>query len=267
MSEVYRKSKREERIGQKRINCQGCLMKVIEYQNSNNITVEFQDEYKYKTKNSWANFNIGNIRNLYTPTVCGVGIVGSKYKTSFNNIHFKEYSTWKDILRRCYCENYTTKNSTYKDCSVCDEWLLYENFYEWLHSQENFEKWLNGDRWAIDKDIIKKGNKIYCPEYCCLVPMNVNSLFLKNDINRGEYPVGIHYNKRARSFVPSCNDPYIGKAVNLGYYGKPDDAFYLGYKPYKEKIIKQVAEDEYKKGNIIKRCYDSMMSYEVEITD
>ena len=39
------------------------------------------------------------------------------------------------------------------------------------------------------------------------------------------------------------------------------------YKEYKEKIIKQVAQDEYNKGNIIKECYDAMMKYEVEITD
>ena len=39
------------------------------------------------------------------------------------------------------------------------------------------------------------------------------------------------------------------------------------YKIYKENIIKQVAEIEYLNGNITKRCYDAMLSYEVEITD
>ena len=36
---------------------------------------------------------------------------------------------------------------------------------------------------------------------------------------------------------------------------------------YKEKVIKRVAQEEYDAGNITKRCYESMMNYEVEITD
>ena len=39
------------------------------------------------------------------------------------------------------------------------------------------------------------------------------------------------------------------------------------YKIRKENTIKQVAKEEYDKGNITKRCYDAMMKYKVEITD
>lgn len=47
----------------------------------------------------------------------------------------------------------------------------------------------------------------------------------------------------------------------------PEQAFYFGYKPYKETIIKQVAQEEYDKGNITEKCYEAMMNYEVEIDD
>ena len=50
-------------------------------------------------------------------------------------------------------------------------------------------------------------------------------------------------------------------------YPTPEDAFYFVYKPFKEKYIKERAEEEFEKGNITKRCYDAMMRYEVEITD
>ena len=36
---------------------------------------------------------------------------------------------------------------------------------------------------------------------------------------------------------------------------------------HKENLIKQVAKEEYSKGNITKQCYEAMMKYEVEITD
>ena len=153
--------------------------------------------------------------------------------------------------------------------TCCEEWLLYENFYEWLHNQENFNKWYSEDKWDLDKDILKKGNKIYSPETCCLVPHNVNSLFSKGDISLQNLPIGVF--KRNDRYGYQAQIIY-GKNKNRAkstYYNypTPEDAFYLGYKPTKEEYIKRIAQEEYEKGNRTKRCYDAMMNYQVEITD
>ena len=153
---------------------------------------------------------------------------------------------------------------TYKDAICCTKWLLYENFCDWLHSQSNFDKWKNGERWAIDKDIILKGNKIYSPETCCLVPHNVNMLFIKNDIDRSNLPIGVKRN--GNGFQAFCNNPYTNKQESLGTYSTPEQAF-QAYKIYKENIIKQVAQIEFENGNITEECYNAMMIYEVDITD
>jgi hypothetical protein len=50
-----------------------------------------------------------------------------------------------------------------------------------------------------------------------------------------------------------------------GSFNTPEDAFYLGYKPFKENIIKQKAE-EYK-DVIPSKLYDAMYNWVVEITD
>ena len=52
----------------------------------------------------------------------------------------------------------------------------------------------------------------------------------------------------------------------LGTYKTPEEAF-QAYKVYKETYIKEVAEREYQKGTISKKCYDAMMKYEIEMTD
>lgn len=143
--------------------------------------------------------------------------------------------------------------------------MNYESFCDWLHSQSNFDKWKNGSRWALDKDILNKGNKIYSPENCCLIPQNVNCLFLKREAERGKYPIGVRYTNNG--FIAVCRNPFLDKSEELGSYYTPENAFYFGYKPYKEKIIKQVAQVEYDKGNITEKCYEAMMKYEVEITD
>lgn len=133
-----------------------------------------------------------------------------------------------------------------------------------MHSQPNFDKWYSGKRWAIDKDILVKGNKVYSPDVCCLVPQNVNCLFLKREAERGDYPIGVGY--KNESFLASCHNPFTNRKEELGYYSTPEKAFYT-YKDYKENLIKQVAQIEYDKGNITKECYDAMMNYKVEITD
>ena len=121
-----------------------------------------------------------------------------------------------------------------------------------------------GSRWALDKDILIKGNKEYSPSACCLIPQNVNCLFLKREALRGEYPIGVRY--KEDGFVARCRNPFEDKAVELGNYSTPERAF-QAYKIYKEDIVKQVAKVEYRNCNITKECYEAMMSYKVEIDD
>lgn len=183
--------KGKERIGEVRLNNQGCLMKITEYIDANNITVEFQDEYGFKVNTQYGQFKLGEVKNPYYPSVFGVGIIGTKYPLRENGKNTKEYVSWKSVLRRSFDEKLKKRYITYKSVECCEEWLLFENFYEWLHSQENFDKWFNGDKWEIDKDILVKGNKIYSPDTCCLVPHNINSLFTKSNATRGDLPIGV----------------------------------------------------------------------------
>ena len=250
---------------EEKLNNQGCLMRIVECINNTNIVVEFQDNYKFRVNTIYANFKSGSIKNPYYPSVFGVGITGIKYPRCIDCKNTREYETWKQMLRRCFSKREKERNHAYIKAACCDEWLNYENFYEWLHDQSNFNQWISGKRWALDKDILIKINKLYSPETCCLVPQNVNCLFLKREAERGRYPIGVSYRKDG--FLASCHNPFTNKREEIGYYSTPENAFYLGYKPYKENIIKQVAEIEYNSGNITEECYRAMMNYEVEIDD
>lgn len=261
-------NRKEERVGLERLNNQNSLMRVLAYNNAHDIVVGFQDEYKTEVHTQWANFVRGNVKNPYAPSVLGVGIIGSKYDTVNKSKNIKEYDLWYDMLERSYDKKCKEKYPAYKNVTCCDEWLNFENFYEWVHNQENFYKWLNGSRWDLDKDILVKGNKVYSPEACCLVSNRVNCLFTKNDSKRGNYPIGVTYNKKSGKYVARIsklgnNGKY---RESLGYYNAPEEAFQV-YKEAKESYIKQIAQEEYAKGNITKQCYDAMMNYQVEIAD
>ena len=259
-----KEEQRRQRIGEMKYNNQGCLMKIIQYNTSKDIIVEFHDKYGAKIHTEYINFKKGNVRNPYYPKICGVGISGNQKPIIQNGKNAKEYEAWVNIIKRCYNKKVKNKYPAYNNATCCDEWLLYENFYEWLHGQPNFDKWLCGHQWSVDKDILIKGNKLYSPNTCCLVPSNVNAIFIKCDSCRGDLPIGVIEGKN--SFKARCNNQLLNKIVYLGSYSTTKQAF-KAYKTYKEKHIKEVAKIEYDKGNITKRCYDAMMNYEVEITD
>lgn len=245
----------KERVGLKITNCQGLEMTCIEYNNAFDIIVEFKTPY-YRVKNNWCNFKKGNIKNPYYPSIYGVGIVGERSTVNEDGKRLKEYVAWVGMLQRIYRDN------AYKDCSICKEWLFFENFYNWLHSQPNFDKWLNNKKWDIDKDILIKGNKVYSPDTCCLVPSYINTLFIKSNKARNSLPIGVR--RSGNKYIAICNN--LNSRIYLGTYDNLNDAF-CAYKEYKEKLIKNIAQEQYNNNNITKQCYESMMNYRVEITD
>lgn len=250
-------------VGEENINYQGCLMKIVRYNGFKDVLVEFQDIYKDKTHTRYDDFLKGRVQNHYYPDTFGIGISGRQIKFNDKSLPNKEYRTWFNVLQRCYDKDFKDKHPTYMNATCCEEWLLYDNFYEWIHSQDNFNQWSILKRSSIDKDILVKGNKIYSPDTCCLVTDRVNILFTKRDSERGDCPIGVskHNNKFRAQFTMN------GKHISFPVRDNPSDCFYLDYKPFKENLIKQVAEEELKNGNITKVCYEAMMKYEVEITD
>ena len=245
----------EKRLGQENYNNQNCLMKIVEYKNYDNIVVEFQDDYKYKTKKTYRNFINGKIFNPFFPNVKGVGFIGD-LKNSTNSII---YNCWVNMLSRCYDENFKRKHPTYQECLVCEEWHNYSNFYKWY--KENYYNFNNNERLQLDKDILVKGNKIYSPETCCFVPKRINSLFVKKDANRSEV-IGVRRYKNTSKWISRLLKN--GKEECLGIYETKEEAFHA-YKEAKEIYIKEIA-DNYKE-IIPQKLYNAMYNYQVEITD
>lgn len=247
------------------LNKNKCVMKIISYTNRNDVIIEFQDQHKAQVHTALSNIRTGNVKNPYYPSVFGVGIIGNKYPTYISKGNpTKEYVMWKAILNRCFYKQ-ANNIQCYEDCTICDEWLLYENFYEWVHSQENFEQLYNSKiRFDVEKDILIKNNILYSPNTCCIVPHNVNALFVKQQFHRGDYPIGVCYDKEQDKYAS-----YLcihGRQHRLGRFNSIEEAF-INYKMEKEKLIKKIAQEEYDKGNITQKCYKSMINYEVEITD
>ena len=91
------------------------------------------------------------------------------------------------MIRRCYSNEYKEKAPTYENCTSCREWLNFQVFAKWYHLNR-----LSDDvKYQLDKDIINRGNKVYSPENCALVPRHINNIILDNKLKRGELPIGV----------------------------------------------------------------------------
>jgi hypothetical protein len=221
-------------------------LEVIEYNNAKSVLVRFIDT-GYETVVSADQLRFGRVSDRLKPTLYGKGYLGVD-KVSTKSCH--SYIVWSGMIRRCYSGE-VDKHPTYQDCTVCDEWLDYSNFYHWY--QDNY---VGG--FELDKDLVVLGNKIYSPEFCNFVPQAVNSLLTDSGSARGEYPRGV--TKKGKKFRAQClqglgRPRWMSKVVIT-----PDEAFVL-YKSKKEEVIKEVAE--YYKGVLPDVIYQNLMNYEV----
>lgn len=231
-------------------------MKIIEYINAQNIKVEFQDEYKGIATSDIRHFKNGKIKNPYKVTIFNIGKIGQT--TIYKDKKLKEsYKHWTTMLKRCYDEKSIMKNPAYKNVTVCDDWLIFENFEKWF--EDNYYE-IDEEIMELDKDILIKGNKIYSPEACVFTPRKINSLFKKS--KKRNIPEGIFKDKNNK-FIAYCSNK-DGDRIYLGYYNTFEDAF-KKRKEFKEKVIKQIA-DEYK-DKIPEKLYNTMVNYRIEITN
>ncbi len=239
----------KNRIGERWMTNQGYWITIIECFGAHNCTIQFDNGHIIKGR-AYDLIRKGIIANPFHPSVFGVGYVGVGKYSSKNKIASIK---WKSMLKRSYNIEYKTKNPTYRDVTVCKEWECFQVFAEWFYKDYK-------EGYVLDKDILLKGNKIYSPETCCIIPQEINILFVKCDSRRGKCPVGVK--AAGRKFSSSLNKH--GDPIYLGTFDTKEEAFQV-YKIAKEEWIKEVA-DEWK-DRIEPEVYNAMYAYEVEITD
>jgi len=173
-------------------------------------------------------------------------------KTFENGKIIRSYDIWKGIHRRVYKPK-PQEVKNYFGCSVCEEWMIYSNFKKWYD-----EHYIEG--YHIDKDILVKGNKIYGPEYCCFVPLVINSIFVRKKPKESAV-VGvqktIEYGKVVYTSV--IND-WLEKKL-LCKRGKTEKEAYGYYVERRLDYIKRIAD--HFKDTLEERVYQTLYNYQM----
>lgn len=258
---IERSAMNDNRIGQISRTLHGTPMKIIEYNSYKDILVEFMDGYHHKKRTNVLNFMRGKVKNPYDRTINGVGFLGyGDYTATKNLIRDRVYLIWSAMIQRCYVHGGKNKFDSYVGCSVCEEWQNFQNFAKWYN--ENYYN-ISGSVMTIDKDLLSKGNKIYGPETCVIIPEKINLLLVsKNSCSNG-LPIGVHFDKSRNKYMACCGNNSVGNK-KLGRFKTPEEAF-QAYKKCKEELIKSRAE-EYK-DLISDKVYQALINYVVEETD
>lgn len=191
-----------------------------------------------------------------TRLVKGVGINDGKYTATVDGKMRKEYTLWVHMLERCYNEKFHINQPTYVGCTVSDSFKDYTYFFEWCQTQIGFGIF----GYSLDKDLIYKGNREYNEDNCVFIPIEINNVLTKRQLDRGLLPIGV--TKNGNNFIARCKAE--GTQKNLGTFNTPELAF-NAYKAFKEAHIKELAEKY--KDTIDSRAYLALMNYEVSIDD
>lgn len=249
------------KAGDQFTNTEGSRFEILEIRNFSEVVIRYLDEKAYETVVTTNNIKLGRVKNPYHPQIFGKGFMGvgpysSTHESGRGNC--RQRTLWGNMLMRCYDEEQLVKGPTYSDCIVEEHFLNYQNFAPWCEKQVGWEY----NDWCLDKDILKKGNKIYSRELCVFVPREINNLFTSRVRFRGDFPLGVYWCAVKERYVSQCN--INGKRTWLGYFGNPEEAF-LVYKQAKERHIKEVAETW--KDKIDPRVYDALNNWTIEVTD
>ena len=91
------------------------------------------------------------------------------YKCEVDN--HPAYTKWQGMLNRAYG---ASSSRWYDDVTVSESFKHYPIFKQWYLTQYLEEGW------ELDKDLLVKGNKVYCASRCCFLPKEINSALAIN---------------------------------------------------------------------------------------
>ena len=176
-----------------RVESDSCGYYTIKNKIEGFCVIEFDSGYICTVGNKAA--RSGRIKDPLYPQVLGVGYFGvGPYKnrlgTTSNGFGTSpEYNAWQNMLQRCYYDKYESRVQgcvTYENIEVDPYWHNFQNFAEWYVPRRKLFDDYGIKKPALDKDILAIPNraKVYSPDTCCLVPLEINGAIIGTEKER-----------------------------------------------------------------------------------
>lgn len=174
------------------------VITLIEMLPKGKCIVEFESGFRREVVRG--TFRNGRIRDLYFPSVLGIGVIGDKYKAHIGGKITSEYMHWAGMLHRCYSGRANVGKS-YTNKTVSEDWFFLTNFGDWCQAQIGF----GNKGWNLDKDLLLKGNTEYSADSCVFLPQAINNALPRNMGNNLILPNCVGLMESGRYQVPAGN--------------------------------------------------------------
>lgn len=140
----------------------------------------------------------------------------------------KSYRRWNSLMQRCKEGSaMQLKCPTYRGCTTSALFSDFQQFTNWHVKQVGY-----GEQcFAIDKDLLIHGNRVYSESVCVLIPKQLNSFLTASTASRGAWPQGVTFHRQHQRFCAQIN--IGGNHTHIGYYPTPEAAS-AAYKVAKE---------------------------------
>ena len=124
------------KVGERYVNKFGSWYTIIEYKNSRNVTIQFDDGTIVKNRR-YDRINKGIAVSPYDKSINNICCIGEgKYKVWEDGKHTFEYGFYHNITTRCFNSNYKDIEKTYQDVTICEEWKIFQNFAKWVENNK-----------------------------------------------------------------------------------------------------------------------------------
>lgn len=200
---------------------------------------------------TWDDVKSSRMKPRNQPIICGKGFIGKgeyitseRYRKNDKELVLVggEYLLWVSMLKRVYSDCTNRQTDAYLNATCYEGWHNLQEFSKWC----NLNKWFNakddkGIKYELDKDILKAGNKRYCPELCVFIPKEINNFITpkRRGVKLPENRFGSY--KSGKTFQSQCSNPFTGKLESLGRFATPELAEEAFFKK-KNEIAKELAD-------------------------
>lgn len=216
---MAQKNKRELRVGEEKTNYQNDIMKIISYNNANDIVVEFQDGNHGTAHTNYYNFKSKSVKNPYHPEVCGddkmVNITDVKQILQFAiDAEIKVFldGGWGVDALLGY------QSRTHNDIDIFVEKNDYQNFIEIMKANGFYEIKMEYTTLShtVWEDLKNRIIDLHCFEYT-----DEGEILYDGDC----FPAETFSGKgRIGEIEVSCIEPYSQVMFHLGYEFDENDA-------------------------------------------
>lgn len=170
----------------------------------------------------------------------------------------KSCQLWNHMRARCKVGGlFQARKPSYLGCTISTEFEDFQYFAGWRNQQVG----CNTEGFQLDKDLLVRGNKVYGPNTCLLVPQELN-VFLTVRYSKPDYPIGVGFS--GGKFFAQINTK--GIRYHLGRFDLVEDAE-SAYRVAKEleakKWVYRLTNGEFQ---VSQKVVEAMTDWKVQIS-